>query len=325
MSKPDVITLGESMIVFNPVMDVSFIESPFFIKQIAGAESNFAIGLSRLGHKVGWISRLSNDSFGNYINNVIRGNGVDTSMVQFDDDNPAGLLIKERTIKARTNVHYYRDNSSAKAMDPSILDERYFDKAKYLFITGITPILSETCEKTIFKAIHIAKERNIKIIFDPNIRFKLIKDKIKYKNKLNELASLSDFFLPGINEAIFLCGREKPEEIAEHYLKLNQDLNIVIKLGAEGCFYANSAEYDYIPGFKVDDIVDPIGAGDGFAAGLTSGLLEGKGMKESLERANLIGSMLIQTIGDVEGFPFKQQLDDYQQYVSKPSIDEVTR
>src|SRR5690625_3431769 len=308
------------MIVFNPVMDVSFIDSPLFMKQIAGAESNFASGLSRLGHQVGWISRVSNDSFGNYINHMIRGNGVDTSMLEFDDDYPTWLLIKERLIKDQTNVHYYRSNSAASQMDPSIIDEDYFTDAKYLFITGITPALSESCKETIFAAVHMAKKSGMKIIFDPNVRFKLVDDVEAYKNTLNEIASLADIFLPGVGEAKFLCGSDEPEKIAAHYIGLNEELNVVIKLGADGCFYANKAEQYNVPGYKVEKIIDPIGAGDGFAAGLTSGLLEGKSMKEALEQANLIGSMLIQTSGDVEGFPFRNQLNDYKQYISKPSI-----
>lgn len=325
LKKPKVITIGESMVVFNPVMDISFVDSPLFMKQIAGAESNFAIGLSRLGHNVGWISRLSNDSLGNYIHHMVRGNGVDTSMIQFDDNHATGIIIKEKLVKEHTNVHYYRENSASSFMDSSIINEKYFEEAKYLFITGITPILSESCKNTIFKAIKIAKKLNINIIFDPNIRLKLIENKVEYKQLLNEIAGQVDLFLPGLNEGKFLCGHDNPESIAKYYLDLNPNMNLVIKLGENGCYYENNADSFYVSGYKVEKVIDPIGAGDAFAAGLTSGLLDGESIKDALKQANLIGSILIQSTGDIEGFPFKNQLEDYKKSICKPSIDEVNR
>src|SRR5690625_3187730 len=203
MENLDVITIGESMVVFNPMQDVSFIDSHLFMKQLAGSESNYAIGLSRLNHKVGWISRLSNNSFGNYVNHVLRGNGVDTSMVQFDDEHPTGLLIKERLIRDQTNVHYYRSNSAASFMSPAIIKKDYFSGAKILFITGITPALSSSCKETIYEAISTAKSLGMKIIFDPNVRFKLIEDMDEYKQMLNNIAIKADFFLPGEGEITF--------------------------------------------------------------------------------------------------------------------------
>lgn len=326
MKNLDVITIGESMVVFNPMQDVSFIDSHLFMKQIAGAESNFSIGLSRLNHKVGWISRLSDDSFGYYINHVLRGNGIDTSMVQFDDENPTGLLIKERFIKDQTNVHYYRSNSAASFMNPSIIQPDYFHNAKVLFITGITPALNASCEETIYKAIETAQSLGMKIVFDPNVRYKLIGDDIDtYKKMLNNIANKSDYFIPGKKEIAFLTGNDDPEESVNYYLNKNESLNIVIKLGAKGCYFANAKNQFYVPGYKVEKVVDPIGAGDAFAAGLVSGLLEGKDIKHSLEQANLIGSILIQTNGDIEGFPFKKQLKEYKNFLSNPSKDEVNR
>lgn len=325
MKKPEIITIGESMVVFNPILNTSFNDSHLFTKQIGGAESNYAIGLSRLGHNVGWIGRLSDDSFGYYVNNVIRGNGVDTSLVEFDKHYPTGLLIKEKMIKNNVNVHYYRENSAASKMSPAILDEGYFSQAKYLFISGITPILSDSCKDTIIEAIAIAKRYDVKVIFDPNIRYKLIKDKDQYKSLLNEIILQSDIFLPGLKEAKFLCGKQSPEEISEVYINKNPNIKVVIKLGDAGCFYADKREEHYVPGYEVDEIIDPIGAGDGFAAGLTSGLLDGKTMLEALDLANLIGSIIIQTSGDVEGFPFRYQVEELKEIQDNPEIEEVKR
>src|SRR5699024_6400573 len=158
-----------------------------------------------LDHRVGWISRLSNNSLGYFVNNTLRGNGVDTSCVEFDDINPTGILIKERTYN-KTQIHYYRNSSAASFMDKSILTDDYFSRAKYLFITGITPVLSDSCYITTMEAIKLAKRNNLKIIFDPNIRHKLFKNSEKYRSIINEIAISADYFLPGIEEATFLTG-----------------------------------------------------------------------------------------------------------------------
>src|SRR5699024_7552071 len=216
MSYLDVITIGESMVVFNLIQNISLVDSHLFLMQIAGAESNFAIGLGSLNDKVGWISMLSNNSLGYFVNNTLRGNGVDTSCVEFDNINPTGILIKERAYN-KTQVHYYRHSSAASFMNKSILTNEYFSRAKYLFITGITPVLSESCHVTIMEAIKLAKKNNLKIIFDPNIRHKLFENSEEYINIINEIASLTDYFLPGIEEAIFLTGHKQPDDIANFY------------------------------------------------------------------------------------------------------------
>lgn len=325
MSKLDLITVGETMVVFNPTQGASLLDSQMFLKQMGGSESNVAIGLARLGHKVGWFSRLSQDSLGCFIRNSIRANGVDISRVQFDQDHQTGLLIKEYLINDYVNVHYYRKNSAASVMDENILDREYFKNSKYLFITGITPLLSDSCKNMIFKAIHLAKEENVKIIFDPNIRLKLSNDHESYKNVINEIICHVDYFLPGVSEANFLCGKTEPEKIAKHYLKGSPNLAIIIKLGENGCFYADNNLMMYQKGYKIENMKDPVGAGDAFSAGFISGLLEGKGVEECLDKANLMGAIVMQTVGDVEGFPQIQQIEDFKQILSSQTNGKVKR
>ncbi len=325
LKKLDVITIGESMVVFNPLQDVSFIDTHLFMKQIGGAESNFAIGLSRFGHNVGWISRLSDDAFGYFVHNTLRGNGVDTSFVQFDDTHPTGLLIKERIIQDQTNIHYYRKHTAASFMEPEILDENYLAQAKYLFITGITPVLSESCHEMILEAIKMAKQLGLKVIFDPNVRYKLFDNEETYKNMLHKIVGLVDYFLPGKEEARFLCGFDTPEQISKFYLEMNEQLTVVLKLGKKGCYYATADQEEYVPGMKVEKIIDPIGAGDGFAAGFVSGLLDGLSLKESLIQANIVGAMIVQSNGDIEGFPYRNQFNSYKDFVLHPEKDEVNR
>lgn len=170
---PEVVTLGETMVMMNPVTSGPLQYINQFTKQIGGAESNFAIGVVRLGHTAGWISKLGKDELGKYVLSFIRGEGVDTSRVKFTADAPTGLFFKERRKFGESKVYYYRKGSAASLMGPEDLDPEYISSAKYLHITGITPALSESCHLAVKEAIKIAKNHGVKVCFDPNIRLKL--------------------------------------------------------------------------------------------------------------------------------------------------------
>jgi 2-dehydro-3-deoxygluconokinase len=183
------------------------------------AESNVAIALTKLGHQVGWFSKLGNDEFGKYIQATIRGEGVDVSRVIFDPVKYTGILFKERFMHSNPSVYYYRKDSAASNLKSEELDESYIRDAKILHITGITPALSENCRKTLFKAIEIAKANNVLVSFDPNIRLKLW-TKEEAIPVLLEIAKQSDIIFPGIDEGEMLLGLTNPEEIAESLMNM---------------------------------------------------------------------------------------------------------
>lgn len=299
----DVITFGESMVLFSPSKTGPLRYVNQFEKTVGGAESNVAIALTRLGHQVSWMSRLGNDEFGLYVRNFIRGEGVDTSLVTFDSNHSTGIFFKERNDAAKDpRVFYYRAGSAASYMDRTLLDEDKFKAAKFLHITGITAALSNSCRDLIFSAIELAKQNNVTVVFDPNIRFKLWSEKEAHE-VLNGIATKSDIVLPGIEEGCFLTGENTPEKIAEHFLQ-NGAKAVVVKLGEQGAYYQSGNQQGYVDGFKIDHIVDTVGAGDGFAAGFISGLLRGWSYCDAVALGNRIGASALAVTGDVEGYPY---------------------
>ena len=308
----DVVTLGESMVLFTPQAVGSMTYASTFTKTIGGAESNVAIALSRLGHNVGWISLLGRDDFGLYLRNTIRGEGVDTSHVHFVNTHPTAVFFKERKASGEPSVFYYRKNSAASTIAPSHLNEDYIAKAKYLHLTGITPALSDSCLAAIHHSIDIAKKHGVKVVFDPNIRLKLW-SKEKAVPVLKEIAQRCDIVLPGIEEGELLTGESDYEEIAKYFLQGSASL-VVVKLGKEGAYYATNEQTGIVQGEKVEHVVDPIGAGDGFAAGLISGLLREWSLEESVHLANRVAAFALTVPGDAEGYPYEYQINpDYVQ------------
>ncbi|WP_407270870.1 sugar kinase [Radiobacillus sp. PE A8.2] len=306
----DVITLGESMVLFKPdsLGPLRYVNG--FSKTVGGAESNLAVALTRLGHQVGWVSKLGNDEFGLYVRNTIRGEGVETSRVLFDDHAPTAVFFKERKSNQDPNIYYYRKNSAASLLRPEELDESYFKTAKYLHLTGITPALSDSCRATVYQAMKLAKQHNQTTVFDPNIRLKLW-SKEEAKSVLNDIAGQVDIVLPGVDEGELMTGHKEPEQIATALLE-NGARIVVVKLGSKGAYYATKEESAFVAGYQVDEIVDTAGAGDGFAAGFLSGLLRGWDFEQAVQFGNKIGAFALSVAGDMEGYPFWNQVDPEQ-------------
>lgn len=297
------------MVLFNPESSGSLRYVNNFNKSIGGAESNVAIALARLGHEVGWFSKLGNDEFGKYIKTTIRGEGVDVSRIIFDAQKSTGILFKERSINSNPNVYYYRKDSAASNLSKQDLDASYIKSAKILHITGITPALSKQCRETVFKAIEIAKENNVLVSFDPNIRLKLW-TKEEAVPVLLEIAKKVDIIFPGLDEGQLILGLSKPEEIAERFISMGCSL-VVVKLGKDGCYLANKEEKHYVKGSVVEKPVDTVGAGDGFAAGFLSGILRKLELTQCGQYANAVGAMAVMVKGDMEGYPDFEQLMQY--------------
>jgi 2-dehydro-3-deoxygluconokinase len=302
----DIVTFGETMVLFNPDADGPLRYVNNFSKSIAGAESNVAIALVRLGVDAGWFSKLGGDEFARYILSIVRGEGVDVSRVKIDKSCSTGILFKERFSSINPNVYYYRKNSAASSLSPEDIDEEYIKSAKILHITGITPALSKNCRETVFKAIEVAKSNGVKISFDPNIRLKLW-SKEEAKEVLLEIAKSADIIFPGIDEGKMLLGTEETEEIADKFMSLGASM-VAVKLGKEGCYVRNKFESHYVKGHGVDRVEDTVGAGDGFAAGFLSGVVREESIYECANLGNAVGAMATMVKGDMEGYPTYDQL-----------------
>src|SRR5699024_547515 len=149
------------------------------------------------------------------------------------------------------------------------------------------PALSQTCYEMIIHAIEIAKKHGVTIIFDPNIREKLWSTKQDAKDALLEIASKADILLPGVSEAAFFYGEKSIDEYAHLFLENGSSL-VILKEGSKGSHYYTDKDNGFVPSYQVSRVVDPIGAGDGFAAGVISGLLEELPLEKAVARGNAI-------------------------------------
>ncbi|MFD1674202.1 sugar kinase [Alicyclobacillus fodiniaquatilis] len=300
----EVVTFGESMVLFTP--DSSSLEQATnFTKRMAGAEGNVAVALARLGHQVAWISKLGDDGFGRYIVKTLRGEGVDVQHVQFDRDRPTAVFFKERSELYGTNVQYYRNHSAVSQLAVADVPLADFKEIGFLHVTGITPALSDLNRQTVLTILQRAKAQGIRVSFDPNIRFKLWSQETAIP-VLREMAKYASVALPGLEEGELLTGSDKPEAIAAWFLAQGCEL-VVVKLGSQGAYYQTADTSGYVDGFTVK-LVDEVGAGDAFAAGLLSGLLEHVPVADAVRRACALGAIAVCGVGDYESSPTRAEL-----------------
>lgn len=308
----DAVTIGEAMAMFIATEAGDLAAAERFVKRIAGAELNVAIGLARLGLKVGWVSRIGNDSFGRYTLQQLEKEGVDSRQVSVDSRYPTGFQLKSKVEDGSDPlVEYFRKGSAASHLSVDDFNRDYFGAARHLHLSGVAAAISDSSLALSKHAAQEMKQMGKTISFDPNLRPVLWPSEREMTKQLNTLAGFADWVLPGISEGKILTGYDQPEAIADFYLDMGVKA-VIIKTGCEGAWYKTAeGEKGQVEAIRTENVVDTVGAGDGFAVGVISALLEGKTLPQAIRRGNKIGSLAIQAIGDSEGLPMRDALGDF--------------
>lgn len=309
----DVVTFGEALVLLVADQPGALEAVERFDKRTAGAETNVAIGLSRMGFKVGWASRLGVDSMSRYLLGEMRREGVDCSRVTCVPGARTGFMFKGRvTDGGDPAVEYHRQGSAASMMGPQHIDRSWLLSARHLHATGVFAAVSDSTLATSRQAMSWMKEAGRTVSFDTNLRPSLWASTDIMRREVNHLASLADWVLPGLEEGQLLTGQTTAEGIARFYLDQGAQL-VVVKLGPEGAYFesrqSGSTLCGKVAGFAVKHVIDTVGAGDGFAAGVVAGLLDGLPLADAVRRGAWIGARSVEVLGDTEGLPTRQELD----------------
>ena len=299
----DVVTVGETMVLGVPPRPGRLRHAGSLELKIGGAESNLAIALSRLGLSAGWASYLGDDEPGQLVLDRIRAEGVDTSRVRRLIEHPTGLYLREQ-VGTGVRVYYYRRGSAASTMPPEAFDSGYLSGAKFLHLTGITPALSDDCRAFVLWAAREARASGTRVSFDVNYRSKLW-DAKEARGFVEEILPDVSVLLAGDEETRALWGRDDDGLVRD--LAREGPEEVVLKRGGAGSLALVEGEILEHPAFSVTE-VDPVGAGDAFAAGYLAGHLWDLPATERLRVANAMGAMSVATLGDYEGLPDEDEL-----------------
>lgn len=300
----DVFTLGETMALLRSETPGPLATQSHMALGLGGAESNFAIALSRLGTSVTWLGRVGADALGQKVTREITAEGVRVVGVT-DPEAATGLMIKEARTAETTRVYYYRAGSAGSRLSTADLPLEEIRAARLLHVTGITPGLSATAAEATIAAMTAAREAGVTVSFDLNYRAALWSPETAGE-AFRDLIPLADIVFAGDDEAAIAVGEADSVSLAHRIAALGP-AQAIIKRGAQGCA-ALIDGVEYAASAIAITAVDTVGAGDAFVAGYIAELLAGEAPAKRLDTAVRTGAFACLVPGDWEGMPTRSEL-----------------
>jgi 2-dehydro-3-deoxygluconokinase len=266
--------------------------------RVGGAESNFAVALTRLGIGVTWVSRLGADPFGDLVAETLAAEGVDVRALR-DTERPTGVYFKAREDGA-TRMYYYRAGSAASQLAPADVPDDALDGVELVHLTGITTALGPGARELVHDMTRRARDRGITVLFDPNYRPAL------WESPADAAAALpeADWVLCALEEGNLLFGADSPEALAAAV-----GTNVAIRVGERGALVSEGGCLVEVTPTRLEDVVDEIGAGDGFAAGFAYGLLQGWPPARCAHAGNVVAAGALRGGGDWETYPRLEEVE----------------
>ncbi len=315
-SRPiDLIPMGRIAIDFNPVIPPfqSLVEADTFKKYLGGSPANIAVGLARLGKKVGFIAKVSDDQFGDYVTKFFEDEGIDTSHItRAKNGEKLGLTFTEMLSPSESSILMYRDGVADLMLDPADVDEEYIASAKAILISG-TALCQSPSREACLKAMYLAKKVGTKVIFDIDYRPYNWKSADEIAIYYSIVAENSDMVMGSreeydLTEAIIAPGRTD-EETASYWMEKGNKI-VIIKHGKKGST-AHTADGDFnIKPFPID-ATKSFGGGDGYGSSFIFGLLEGWDIIDCLELGSASASLLVNAHGCSLFMPTLEQIQAY--------------
>lgn len=299
------------MAMLTPTHQVALAEATELFYGVGGAESNVAMGLAAMGVDAHWVGRVGHDGFGTRILNDLSAHGVGTGGVEIDGELATGLYVKipaaAQSDSEESAVLYYRKGSAASAMSAAMLENpavaALLEQAAMIHLSGITAALSPDCRGLL--ASILALPRNGRLVsFDVNWREALWAH--EDKDILRTLANQSDVVLVGADEAVPAFGTNHEAELRA----LLPDPAVIVLKNAHTSAIALMRDGGRVevPSLSVS-VLEPVGAGDAFAAGYLSGMLFGLDQRSSLRRGHLSAAATLTVPGDRGPLPRTEVLD----------------
>ena len=313
---PKAICIGELLIDFvSTTTDVSLAECPSFAKAPGGAPANVAVGLAKLGIDSGFIGKGGDDPFGDFLRQTLDQNAVDTSYLISGTGSRTTLAFVATRSDGSKDITFYRNPGADIQLAPEEIEEAYIQSAE-LFHYGSVSLSHQPSRDATLKAIRCAKDTGAFISYDPNLRLMLWDNPDEAKRWMWEVMPYANIVKIADEEWEFIMETPSLQDGSARLLEIGIDL-VVVTRGEHGCYYNNGLNQGYVDGFGVD-VIDPLGAGDGFVAAMLSRLLplselvlDDNQLQAIMRYANAAGALTTQKVGVIPALPTGSEIEDF--------------
>ncbi len=299
--QPDIVCLGEPMLEFNQQPDGRYLAGH------GGDTSNTAIAAARQGARVGYLTQLGADAFGDSFMTLWAAEGVDVSRVERRSDAHTGIYFVSHGDTGHV-FSYMRAGSAASRMTPDDVPTDYIASARILHVSGISQAISDTATDAVFRAIEIARDAGVMVSYDTNLRLKLWSLQ-RARAIIHAAMRDCDIALPGREDAEQLTGLGDPDAIADFYLGLGAGI-VALTLGADGTLVATPTVRRRVPARPVRP-VDATAAGDTFDGAFLAELVAGRDPFAAAEYANAAAALSTQGYGAVAPMPRREAVEAF--------------
>lgn len=309
-STPRITCIGEVLVDFiSTTSGLDLVEAPGFMKFAGGAAANVAVGLAKLGEHSAFVGKVGKDSFGTFLCNELRRNGVDVSGLLFADKHKTRLAFVSLTKSGDRDFEFWEQHPADEQFYESDISIKRLASSNIIHI-GSFLLIREPSRSTTLKIAKELHRRSCIISFDPNLRLSLWKSPAEARRILLRMFKLCTILRLNEDEVSFITDVRDLERAARKLLSLGP-LLVVVTRGAKGCYVLTTRYSKFIKGFSVN-AVDTTGCGDGFLAGLLSGLVRSNNSMGELSDeeltsictfANAIGAMTATKSGVIAALP----------------------
>ncbi len=318
---PKALCIGELLIDFvSTTVDVTLAEAPGFAKAAGGATANVAVGLAKLGVDSGFIGKIGDEPFGDFLRKTLEQNRVDTVQLISETGRRTTLAFVATRSDGAKDILFYRNPGADILLRPDEIDATYIQSAE-VFHCGSCSLSHQPVRDATLRAIQYAKDGGAFISYDPNLRLVMWDAPAEAKQWIWEVMPFANVVKAAEEEWEFITDTPEMEAGSERILGTGVGL-VIVTLGEHGCYYNNGSHQGYVEGFKVE-VVDPLGAGDGFVAAMLTQIIDSPGgvqklpeldddqLQKIMRYANAAGALTTQKIGVIPALPTASDIETF--------------
>lgn len=300
----DIITIGESLIELSTNAKMS--QAGCLYKYYGGDAIATAIAALRMGSKVGFVTRVGNDAFKDYLLDSWQAEGLDISQVKLTDE-PNGMYIVARPSIQEKEVVYYRKKIASSKLSLEDIDIEYLKKANVVYASGVTQSLSPSANEAVETTFRLAKENGITTAYDPNY-YSAISTPEEARESFNRISSYIDIlFMSTKHDTINILDIDSPENIIKKLWDMGIS-TIVLKASDKNGYYTGYNGNIVFTEFYTNDVIDTTCSGDTFNGGFLHALTHGFTPFEAAQFASIVAGLQAKGIGAIKSIPYKDEV-----------------